>query len=99
PRPSVPTRRSSDLAAALGAEALSGVTYGGIGQRTGVPPTEAEYDNVARTLEAAAAHAKRAGLGFGIEPVNRYENHLINTTAQAKWMIEKVGSDNIFIHL
>lgn len=88
-----------DTAAALGAEALSGVTYGGIGQRTGVPPTEAEYDNVARTLEAAAAHAKRAGLGFGIEPVNRYENHLINTTAQAKWMIEKVGSDNIFIHL
>lgn len=88
-----------DTAAALGAEALSGVTYGGIGQRTGVPPTEAEYDNVARTLEAAAAHAKRAGLAFGIEPVNRYENHLINTTAQAKWMIEKVGSDNIFIHL
>src|SRR5690606_2108402 len=88
-----------DTAAALGAEALSGVTYGGIGQRTGLPPTEAEYDNVARTLEAAAAHAKRAGLGFGIEPVNRYENHLINTTAQAKWMIEKVGSDNIFIHL
>ena len=88
-----------DTAAALGAEALSGVTYGGSGQRTGVPPTEAEYDNVARTLEAAAAHAKRAGLAFGIEPVNRYENHLINTTAQAKWMIEKVGSDNIFIHL
>jgi sugar phosphate isomerase/epimerase len=31
--------------------------------------------------------------------VNRYENHLINTGAQAKWMIEKVGADNIFIHL
>ena len=92
-------RRAIDTAAALGAEALSGVTYGGIGQRTGVPPTEAEYDNVARTLEAAAAHAKRAGLSFGIEPVNRYENHLINTAAQARWMIEKVGSDNIFIHL
>ena len=83
----------------LGGEALSGVTYGGIGQRTGVPPTEKEYDNVARALAAAAAHAKKLGLAFGIEPVNRSENHLINTGWQAKWMIEKVGADNIFIHL
>ncbi|MEM9427464.1 MAG: sugar phosphate isomerase/epimerase [Pseudomonadota bacterium] len=83
----------------MGAEALSGVTYGGIGERTGVPPTEAEYDNVARALEAAAKHAKSIGIAFGIEPVNRYENHLINTGWQAKDMIEKVGADNIFIHL
>lgn len=91
--------RAMDVAAAMGAEALSGVTFGGIGQRTGLPPTAAEYDNVARTLEAAARHAKQLGIAFGIEPVNRYENHLINTAAQARWMIEKVGSDNIFIHL
>jgi Sugar phosphate isomerases/epimerases len=83
----------------LGGEALSGVTYGGIGERTGVPPTEAEYDNIARALDAAAKHAKALGVAFGIEPVNRYENHLINTGAQAAWMIEKVGADNIFIHL
>lgn len=88
-----------DKAAELGAEALSGVTYGGIGERTGVPPTAAEYDNIARALEAAARHAKAKGLAFGIEPVNRYENHLVNTGWQAKWLIEKVGADNIFIHL
>jgi D-psicose/D-tagatose/L-ribulose 3-epimerase len=88
-----------DVAAAMGAEALSGVTYGGIGQRSGLPPTAQEYDNMARALEAAARHAKQVGLAFGIEPVNRYENHLINTAAQARWMIEKVGADNIFIHL
>ncbi len=88
-----------DKAKECGAEALSGVTYGGIGERTGVPPTMAEYDNIARALDAVAKHAKSLGLAFGIEPVNRYENHLINTGAQAKWMIEKVGADNIFIHL
>jgi D-psicose/D-tagatose/L-ribulose 3-epimerase len=59
----------------------------------------AEYDNIARALAAAAKHAKALGILFGIEPVNRYENHLINTGWQAKWMIEKVGADNIFIHL
>ena len=47
-----------NVAAAMGCEALSGVTYGGIGERTGVPPTEAEYDNIARALDAAAKHAK-----------------------------------------
>ena len=92
-------KQAMDVSAAMGAEALSGVTYGGIGQRTGVSPTEAEYDNIARALGAAAKYAKQAGIAFGIEPVNRYENHLINTGAQAKWMIEKVGADNIFIHL
>ena len=88
-----------DVAAEMGAEALSGVTYGGIGERTGLPPTEAEYDNVARALATAAKHAKARGIAFGIEPVNRYENHLINTGWQARDMIEKVGADNIFIHL
>ncbi len=88
-----------DQTKACGAEALSGVTFGGIGQRTGSWPTAGEYDNVARVLEASAAYAKSVGLLFGIEPVNRYENHLINTGWQARDMIERVGSDNIFIHL
>ena len=92
-------KQAMDVTAAMGAEALSGVTYGGIGQRTGVPPTMEEYDNIARALEAAARYAKDKGIAFGIEPVNRYENHLVNTGAQAKWLIEKVGADNIFIHL
>jgi len=82
-----------------GAEALSGVTFGGIGERTGHPPTEKELDNVARVLDAASSHAKSIGLLFGIEPINRYENHLINTGWQAVEMIERVGSDNIFVHL
>ncbi len=91
--------RAMDVTKAMGAEALSGVTFGGIGQRTGAPPTEAEYTNVARALDAAARHAKRLGIAFGIEPVNRYENHLINTGRQAVEMIERVGADNIFVHL
>lgn len=88
-----------DKAADMGCLALSGVTYGGIGERTGVPPTEKEYGNIARALAAAARHARTRGLLFGIEPVNRYENHLINTGWQAVEMIERVGAENMFIHL
>lgn len=92
-------RLALDQTAAIGAQALTGVTYGGIGERTGLPPTQAERDNIARVLTDAAAHAKRLGLDLGIEPVNRYENHILNTGRQAVEMIERVGADNIFVHL
>ena len=88
-----------DKASEIGAEALSGVVYGGIGERSGLPPTEAELDNVTRALEAAAAYAKSLGLLFGIEPVNRYETHLLNTGWQAVEMIERIGAGNMFVHL
>lgn len=88
-----------DTCAALGATALTGVTYGGIGERTGVPPTQTELDNVARALEASAAKADQHGLLFGIEPVNRYETHLINTAEQGARMIERIGAGNMFLHL
>ncbi|MCB1331131.1 MAG: sugar phosphate isomerase/epimerase [Maritimibacter sp.] len=88
-----------DATAEMGARALSGVIYGGIGERSGRPPTAQEYDNVARCLEAAAGHARRRGIDLGIEAVNRYESHLINTGQQAVDMVERVGADNMFVHL
>ena len=88
-----------EKAAGLGAAALTGVTYGGIGERSGYPPTQSELDNVARALSQAARLAKARGLAFGIEPVNRYESHLINTAAQGVALIERVGAENMFLHL
>ncbi|WP_229801259.1 sugar phosphate isomerase/epimerase family protein [Tateyamaria omphalii] len=88
-----------ETCAALGATALTGVTYGGIGERSGTPPTNSELDNVARALETAAKIAGQHGLLFGIEPVNRYETHLINTAKQGVDMIERIGADNMFLHL
>ena len=85
--------------AALGATALTGVTYGGIGERSGAPPTPQELDNVARALGVAARLASRHGLLLGIEPVNRYETHLINTAAQGAEMIDRIGAANMFLHL
>ena len=88
-----------DTTKEMGAEAVSGVTYGGIGERSGFPPTDTEISNVARWLEISANYAKSKGILFGIEPVNRYETHIINTAWQARELIERIGSDNIFIHL
>jgi D-psicose/D-tagatose/L-ribulose 3-epimerase len=92
-------RTAIDTTAEMGASALSGVIYGGIGERTGLPPTQQEYDNVARCLDTSAKHAQARGIDLGIEPVNRYETHLINTGSQAVDMLERVGAQNMFIHL
>ncbi|UXS04596.1 sugar phosphate isomerase/epimerase family protein [Agrobacterium tumefaciens] len=88
-----------DKAAEIGAEALTGVTYGGTNERTGFPPTQGEYDNLTRALGAAARHAKSLGLQFGVEAVNRYENHLVNSAEQAVALVERIGLDNVFVHL
>ncbi|MBO9101271.1 MULTISPECIES: sugar phosphate isomerase/epimerase family protein [Rhizobium] len=88
-----------DTAAALGGEALTGVTYGGTNERTGLPPTQAEYDNLVRALHAAGTHAKLHGIQLGVEAVNRYESHLINSAEQAVTLVERISLDNVFIHL
>lgn len=88
-----------DKAAEMGAEALTGVTFGGTNERTGSLPTQDEYDNLTRALQTAARHAKSKGIQLGIEAVNRYENHLINTAEQAVALVERIGMENVFVHL
>ncbi|MBZ9559665.1 MULTISPECIES: sugar phosphate isomerase/epimerase [Modicisalibacter] len=88
-----------DKSAEIGAKAMSGVIYGGIGQRTGQRPTEKEFDDTARVVARAAAYARSKGMLYGLEAVNRYENHLINTADQAVRLCEKVGAENVFVHL
>jgi D-psicose/D-tagatose/L-ribulose 3-epimerase len=87
------------VSAEVGSFGLGGVTYGTIGKTTGRPRTRKEVDGVCRFLERAAKLAKGHGLKLGIEPCNRYETHLINTGRDAAKIIERVGADNLFIHL
>jgi len=53
----------------MGCQALSGVIYGGIGERTGKPPTPREIENITRVLVASAKTAKSRGIELGIEAV------------------------------
>jgi D-psicose/D-tagatose/L-ribulose 3-epimerase len=92
-------RIALDKSHAIGAKAMSGVIYGAIGQRTGVAPTEAEKDATVRVVQQAAAYANSLGMDYGLEAVNRYENHILNTAEQAVEMVERVGASNVFVHL
>ncbi len=88
-----------EAAAALGCSFLGGVTYSALGYRSGLPPTEAEYDNIARALRPAARRAAALGVTLGLEPCNRYETHLLNTAAQARALIARIGEPNLTVHL
>ena len=83
----------------VGSTALGGMTYGTIGKTTGRGPTMKEIDGICRFLESAARRARSLGLRIGIEPSNRYETHLINRGIDAARIIERVGAENLFIHL
>lgn len=86
------------MARDAGAGALSGVTYGTIGKTTVAPATKAEFDASAAGIDRAAKSSKDLNMRLGIEPCNRYETHLLNTAQQVA-LIERIGADNIFIHL
>jgi D-psicose/D-tagatose/L-ribulose 3-epimerase len=88
-----------EVAAGVGAFALSGVTYGTIGKISGAPRTQPEFDGTARFIAHAARAAKAHGLKLGIEPCNRYETHIMNTGADGRAYCEAAGQDNVFIHL
>ncbi len=88
-----------DVAARLDSRCLTGVTYSSIGKLTGAPPTEDEYATIAKALKPVARHAASLGLELGLEPCNRYETHLINQGRQGVELIERIGEDNVFVHL
>ncbi|EHR60356.1 sugar phosphate isomerase/epimerase family protein [Saccharomonospora cyanea] len=77
-------RRCLDIAASLGAPALSGPAYASVGRTWRMTERErAECvrewrDNIGPVLE----HAADVGVLLGVEPLNRYETSLFNTVEQ-----------------
>jgi D-psicose/D-tagatose/L-ribulose 3-epimerase len=88
-----------EVAHALGCKFLGGVTYSALGYKSGKPPTEQEYANIATALKPVAQRAGQWGMQLGIEPCNRYETHLLNTAQQGLDMIARIGEPNVVIHL
>jgi D-psicose/D-tagatose/L-ribulose 3-epimerase len=88
-----------DKAHEVGTTFLGGVTYGALGWRSGRPPTKREYENMVMALKPAAKYARKRGIVLGIEPCNRYETHLLNTSTQALKFLAMLDEPNVTIHL
>lgn len=84
---------------AIGATSFSGVIYAQHVKPAAQRPTEATWAHSARCLREVADVAADLGVTLGIEPVNRYESHLINTCAQARHLMKLTDRKNVRIHL
>ncbi len=82
----------------IGATYLGGVLYSKLGKYAG-PATAAGRRNSIEVIARIADKAKAAGIGLGLEPVNRYESNVINTGKDALAFIDETGSDNVTVHL
>jgi D-psicose/D-tagatose/L-ribulose 3-epimerase len=91
-------KKALDKASDVGCKFLGGVTFGALGYRSGKPPQKSEYENIVKALKPVAQHARKLGITVGIEPCNRYETHLLNTSTQALAMLEMIGEPNVTIH-
>ena len=93
-------------AEALGATLVGGPLYGAplvFAGRAPAPVTEADrarkIDKVVKGLATAAARARELGVRFCIEPLNRFETDVANTTEHALALAEAVASPNVGVML
>ncbi|MCB2065008.1 MAG: sugar phosphate isomerase/epimerase [Erythrobacter sp.] len=84
-------RQVADCAAALGGELVVGPLFQPLGHFTGTGPSEAELDCCAAFLSAYAGEMRDRQLTCAVEPLNRFEAHVLNTGAQAVAMMERVA--------
>jgi D-psicose/D-tagatose/L-ribulose 3-epimerase len=95
-------RTCVDVAHALGARTVGGPLYGNplvFAGRAPHPVDEAlrqrRVDWCVEGLRNAAPHAQAAGVALGVEPLNRFETDILNTTRQGVALMELVGHASI----
>jgi D-psicose/D-tagatose/L-ribulose 3-epimerase len=84
-------KRVLDASAEAGADILCGPYYQVLAQFSGAFPTDAERERAAEVHRAVAAHAGSVGITCAIEPLNRFESHLLNTMDDAAAYVARVG--------
>jgi D-psicose/D-tagatose/L-ribulose 3-epimerase len=94
------SRRLIDLSNEAGARVFGGMIYCGWGYLTGRMPTADEWNWAVDGYREIAAYARSCSdLILAIEPVNRFESHLINTATRGVEFVEAVGAPNVRVHL
>jgi D-psicose/D-tagatose/L-ribulose 3-epimerase len=90
-------KRAIDCTAALGGTVMAGPWFQPLGVFTGEKPSEAELDRCSEVHREVLPYMAAAGITAGLEPLNRFEAHLLNTCEQAIAYAQRVGSDGIGI--
>jgi D-psicose/D-tagatose/L-ribulose 3-epimerase len=86
-----------DLAAAVGSPHVAGPMYAPTGKARMLDAADraAQLKRAAGSLRETAEYAAERGIRLAIEPLNRFETDLINTTEQALQLVDLIGADNV----
>jgi D-psicose/D-tagatose/L-ribulose 3-epimerase len=81
-----------DIAADLDAGFVAGPMYAEVGKARQLPDDERrrEWDRAVSELRQVSADAASRGLAIALEPINRFETDLVNTTADSLRMIREI---------
>jgi len=74
-----------------GVQTLCGPYYQVLGNFTGKYPSEAELEGAAMVHRSISVDAEAAGMRCGLEALNRFEAHLLNTMEQASDYVKRVN--------
>ena len=88
-------QRVVDCSHKLGGQVIAGPWFQPLGVFTGEKPSEAELDRCAGVHRQILPAMRAAGITPGLEPLNRFEAHLLNTCDQAIAYAERVGEGGI----
>jgi len=93
--------RLVELAAACGSPHVCGPMYSAVGKAHPHDPDERqrEWDRAVEGIRGAAQRAARHDVRLAIEPLNRYETDMVNTTEQALALCANVGEENVGVLL
>jgi len=81
-----------DCAEALNAQVICGPFHQPLGQFSGNPITDREWDRMVESQRAMADYAGKITLA--IEPLNRFECYALNTSGQAAKLVRRVDRPN-----
>jgi D-psicose/D-tagatose/L-ribulose 3-epimerase len=86
-------RQCFEIARDLDAGFVCGPMYARVGKARQLSPDERrrEWDLAVSELRGVAADAADHGLQIAIEPINRFESDMVNTTADALRMVREIG--------
>ena len=88
-----------DLTAEMGGDTVAGPIYSPVRYLTGRARTQDEWDRCVEGLSVAAEHAEKASITLAIEPLNRFETHVLNTAADAAALVRQIGSDRLTVQM
>jgi len=90
--------RCTDLAAAVGAP-LVVVVPSPVGKTKSLATRQKEWEWAVESVRRVAEYALQKGIEVAVEPINRYETHLLNNAEQALEFVKEVAVENTKIML